>query len=158
VTLKGTGSYASYSPVTKDITIKLSNNDKSTLPYIGDWATFSYDTNTKTVTATIKSDKKNIKFSDCKDRALQMFLDMADILNKYAGTEGGVSNLSISVDGENFYNDANSQAQRTALKNDLQTYWELDLDNDTLASLNGKTLICKYKNNPTTYYVNIIAQ
>jgi hypothetical protein len=158
VTLKGTGSYASYSPVTKDITIKLSNNDKSTLPYIGDWATFSYDTNTKTVTATIKSDKKNIKFSDCKDRALQMFLDMADILNKYAGTEGGVSNLSISVDGENFYNDANSQAQRTALKNDLQTYWGLNLDNGTLADLDGKTLICKYKNNPTMYSVNIIAQ
>ena len=32
------------------------------------------------------------------------------------------------------------------------------LDKDTLAKLSGKTLICKYKNNPTMYYVNIIAQ
>lgn len=158
VTLKGTGSYASYSPVTKDITIKLSNNDKSTLPYIREWATFSYDTNKKTVTVAIKSDKKTIRFADYKDRALQLFLDMAGILNEFTGNEGGVSNLSISLDGLYFYNNANDQTQRSALKEDLMNKWGLDLDNGTLASLSGKTLICKYKNNPTTYYVNIIAQ
>jgi len=85
-----------------------------------------------------------------------MFLDLAVILNKYAGTEGGVSNLFISVDGENFYDDANSQEQRTRLKEDLMEKWDLDLDNDTLASLNEKTLICKYENNPTEYHVYII--
>lgn len=158
VTLKGTGSYASYSPVTKDITIKLSNNDKSTLPYIRDWATFSYDTNTKTVTAAIKSDKKTIRFADYKDRALQLFLDMAGILNEFTGNKDGVSNLSISLDGVKFYNNANDQTQRSALKGDLEKVWGLDLDNGTLASLSGKTLKCKYKNNPTMYYVNIIAQ
>ena len=159
VTLRGTGNYAGYAPATFNIVVKLANDNTGTLPYIKDWATFSYNASTKTVTATVKADKQNNKFSDCKDRALQMFLDMADILNEYAGTEGGVSNLSISVDGENFYNDANSQEQRTRLKEDLRVKWELDLDNDTLASLNGKTLICKYKNNPTTYYyVKIIAQ
>ena len=159
VTLRGTGSYASYSPVTKDITIELSNNDKSTLPNIKDWATFSYNASTKTVTATVKADKKNIKFSDYKDRALQMFLDMADILNEYAGNEDGVSNLSISLDGgSNIYNNADDQTQRSALKEELREKWDLDLDNGTLANLSGKRLICKYKNNPTTYYVNIIAQ
>lgn len=158
VTLKGTGSYASYSPVTKDITIKLSNNDKSTLPYIRDWATFSYDTNTKTVTAAIKSDKKTIKFADYKDRALQLFLDMAGILNEFTGNEGRASNLSISLDNSKFYDNANDQTQRTDLKKDLKEKWDLDLDKDTLAKLNGKTLTCKYKNNPTMYYVNIIAQ
>lgn len=158
VTLRGTGNYAGYAPATFNIVVKLANDNTGTLPYIKDWATFSYNASTKTVTATVKADKKNIKFSDYKDRALQMFLDMADILNEYAGTEGGASNLSISVDGENFYNDANSQAQRTALKNDLQTDWGLDLANGTLASLNGKTLTCKYANNPTTYYVRIVAE
>ena len=158
VTLKGTGSYAGYAPATFNIVVKLANDNTGTLPNIRDWATFSYNASTKTVTATVKADKQNNKFSDYKDRALQMFLDMADILNEYAGTEGGVSNLSISVDGENFYNDANSQEQRTALKEDLRKEWGLDLDNGTLASLDDKTLICKYKNNPTTYYVNIIAQ
>ena len=65
-------------------------------------------------------------------------------------------NLSISVDGENFYDDKQPE-QRTNLKKDLKEVWDLDLDNDTLAKLNGKTLTCKYKNNPTTYYdVNII--
>ena len=158
VTLKGTGSYASYSPVTKDITIKLSNNDKSTLPNIKDWATFEYDASTKTVTATVKEDKKNIKFSDYKDHALKLFLEMADILNEFTGNEGGVSYLSISLDGEKFYNDANDKTQRSDLKEDLMNKWGLDLDSATLASLNDKTLICKYKNNPTMYYVNIIAQ
>ena len=158
VTLKGTGSYASYSPVTKDITIELSNNDKSTLPYIKDWATFSYDTNTKTVTVAIKSGKETIGFAEYKNRALQLFLDMAGILNEFTGNEDGVSNLSISLDGLKFYNNANDQTQRTDLKKDLKKEWDLDLDNDTLAKLSGKRLICIYKDNPTTYYVNIIAQ
>ena len=160
VTLKGTGSYASYSPVTKDITIKLSKNEKSTLPNIRDWATFSYDTNTKTVTVAIKSNKKTIRFAEYKDRALlQLFLDMAGILNEFTGNKDGVSNLSISLDGgSEIYNDANSQTQRSALKEELREKWDLDLDNDMLASLDDKTLICKYKNNPTTYYVKIIAQ
>jgi hypothetical protein len=83
---------------------------------------------------------------------------MAGILNEFTGNEGGVSNLSISLDGSNFYNNANDQTQRSKLKEDLRDKWELDLDNGTLASLNRKTLKCKYKNNPTTYYVNIIAQ
>ena len=159
VTLKGTGSYASYSPVTKDITIELSNNDKSTLPYIKDWATFSYDTNTKTVTVAIKSGKETIGFAEYKASALQLFLDMAGILNEFTGNEDGFSNLSISLDGgSESYNNANDQTQRTKLKEELRDKWELDLDNGTLASLNGKTLICKYKDNPTTYYVKIIAQ
>lgn len=83
---------------------------------------------------------------------------MAGILNEFTGNEGGVPNLSISLDGSNFYNNANDQTQRTTLKEDLMNKWGLDLDNGTLASLSGKTLICKYKNNPTMYYVNIIAQ
>jgi len=84
---------------------------------------------------------------------------MAGILNEFTGNEGGVSNLSIALDGgSEFYNNANDQTQRTKLKEELRDKWELDLDNGTLASLSGKRLICKYKNNPTTYYVNIIAQ
>jgi len=159
VTLRGTGSYAGYAPATFNIVVKLANDNTGTLPCIKDWAEFSYNASTKTVTATVKADKQNNKFSAYKDhRALQMFLEMADILNEYAGTEGGVSNLSISVDGENFYDDANSQEQRSALKEDLEKVWNLDLDNDTLASLNDKKLICEYKDNPTRYYVKIIAQ
>ena len=79
-------------------------------------------------------------------------------MNEFTGNEDGVSNLSISLDGLEFYNNANDQTQRSALKEDLMNKWELDLDNGTLANLSGKRLICKYKNNPTTYYVNIIAQ
>ena len=158
VTLRGTGNYAGYSPVTKDIKIKLSNDDKSTLPYIGDWATFSYDTKTKTVTVAIKSGKETIGFAKYKDRALQLFLNMAGILNDFTGNEGGVSNLSISVDGSKFYKvyDADDPNQRSALKEDLMREWKLDLDRATLASLDGKTLTCRYKN--TKYYVKIIAQ
>jgi hypothetical protein len=165
VTLRGTGNYAGYAPATFNIVVKLANDNTGTLPYIKDWATFSYNASTKTVTATVKADKKNIKFSDCKDRALQLFLDMAGILNEFTGNEGGVSNLSISLESispdspnSRFYDNANDQTQRSALKKDLEKVWGLDLDNGTLASLSGKTLICKYKNNPTTYYVNIIAQ
>jgi hypothetical protein len=160
VTLRGTGNYAGYAPATFNIVVKLANDNTGTLPYIKDWATFSYNASTKTVTAAVKADKKNNKFSDYKDRALQMFLDMADILNEFTGKEGGVSNLSISLDGPDskFYDNANDQTQRSALKEELRVKWGLDLDNDTLAKLNGKTLTCKYKNNPTTYYVKIIAQ
>lgn len=158
VTLKGTGSYASYSPVTKDITIELSNNDNSTLPNIEDWATFSYDTNSKTVTVTIKSEKKTIGFAEYKNCALQLFQDMAGILNEFTGNEDGVSNLSISLDNLKFYDIADEQTQKSDLKVELKEKWGVDLDNDTLASLNDKKLICKYKDNPTRYYVKIIAE
>jgi hypothetical protein len=157
VTLRGTGNYAGYAPATFNIEVKLANDNTGTLPYIKDWATFSYNASTKTVTATVKADKQNNKFSDYKDRALQMFLGMADILNEFTGNEDGFSNLSISLDGgSESYNNANDQTQRTKLKEELRDKWDLDLDSATLASLNGKRLICKYKNNPTTYYVNII--
>ena len=159
VTLRGTGNYAGYAPATFNIVVKLANDNTGTLPYIKDWATFSYDTNTKTVTVAIKSGKETIGFAEYKNHALQLFLDMAGILNEFTGNEGEASNLSISLDGgSNFYNNANDQTQISDLKKDLREKWGLNLDNDTLASLDGKTLICKYKNNPTTYYVKIIAQ
>jgi hypothetical protein len=158
VTLRGTGNYAGYAPATFNIVVKLANDNTGTLPYIKDWATFSYNASTKTVTAAVKADKKNNKFSDYKDRALQMFLDMADILNEFTGNEDGVSNLSISLDNLKFYDIADEQTQKSDLKVELKEKWGVDLDNDTLASLNDKKLICKYKDNPTRYYVKIIAQ
>lgn len=157
VTLRGTGSFASYSPVISTIEISLSDENESALPVISDWATFSYNESNNTVTAVIKEDKKDKTFAEYKDRVLQLFISMADILNEYTGNEGGVSNLSISIDGVNFYNDATNQTQKNDLKADLQDVWELDLDSATLADLNGKTLTCRYKNNATEYFINIEA-
>ena len=58
-----------------------------------------------------------------------------------------------------FYDNADDPTQRSDLKEDLEKVWGVNLDSATLASLNGKRLICKYKSNPTTtYYVEIIAQ
>ena len=82
---------------------------------------------------------------------------MAGILNEFTGNEDGVSNLSISLDNLKFYDIADEQTQKSDLKEDLmnkgtgpgqwyagQPEWQ-DID-------------MQIQNNPTTYYVNIIAQ
>ena len=77
---------------------------------------------------------------------------MAGILNEFTGNEGGASNLSISLDGRirNSTIMLTTRPRELNWKEELKNKWGVDLDNGTLASLSGKRLICKYKNNPTT--------
>ena len=156
VTIKGTGSYTDYQALSTSIRVKLSDdNVSSSLPAISDWATLSYDAGTKTLTANLKDDKQNLKFSTYKGAAMELFLNMAGTLNQYVGIG---SDLSISIDdGNTWYNNPQDLSQRAGLKSDLLSKWSLDTSNDTFSALAGHTLTCKYGSNNTKYYVKIVA-
>jgi len=67
-TLKGTGSFSSYQPYTTPIEIILSS-DTGTLGKLTDFMAMNYNSNTKTLTATVLNDKVNVGISVYKTKA-----------------------------------------------------------------------------------------